>query len=269
MEKPVPEVPAAGEWLKALLLQLVDRAAFDLDDLDANPGLALHRLRLRMKKAEALLRLSKGAVRKTSRWQLRKQIKDIKQVGSDQRDAEVIEELAKELGRKYGLHLAMAPIQRRKPNRGKLRDLLGQLRRGLSEEIFDGLTWEDVEDNYSACYRSGRRRMRVAQRTLAAEDLHRWRKRVKALYYQSQALGSTLSHSRHRLNRMRKLGKMLGRDHDLTLLEQETAEKSPDNPWQEVIQTRREKLRRQILSQGEGVYKPAAHRFARMRGQPL
>jgi CHAD domain-containing protein len=146
---------------------------------------------------------------------------------------------------------------------------LGELRKDLAEEIFDGLTWDDIRDNYEACHRSGRRRMRESQETLEDDACHRWRKRVKALYYQSQALSEALAHPGHRLERTRKLGKLLGSDHDLTLLEKETAATSADNPWDEAISERREKLRRQIFTVGGRIYEQPSHRFARMRKPPI
>lgn len=265
MQSAAHESPTAGAWLKALLLQLVDRALFDAEDLRANPDLALHRLRLRMKKADALLKLSKGAMRKSSRAVLRQQMKSVKNACGNQRDAAAVAELARELGRKGGLHLAQAPTGKNKVNVEKLRGSLSELRKKLAEEIFDRLTWEDVRDNYEACYRSGRRQMREAKESQEAEDLHRWRKRVKALYYQSQAVVNGLAHPRHRLTRTRKLGKLLGHDHDLTLLEQETARQSPDNPWGKAISVQREKLRRDIWAQAEKVYRQPPHRFGKMR----
>lgn len=258
------EPPAAGGWLKRLLLQLVDRAMFDVDDLKDHPDEALHRLRLRMKKADALLRLSKGAARKTARWRLREQIRKVKNICGSQRDAAVVAKLAHELGRKRGLYLVLPPIVHAKPNARKLHAGLSELRRELAEQIFDGLTWDDVGDNYAACYRSGRRRMREAEETGNAEAFHRWRKRAKALYYQTQALHGILAHPQHRLRRTRKLGKLLGREHDLILLEEETSAKSPANPWLEVINARREKLRPQILALGGSLYRQPAHRFARL-----
>eukprot|EP01031_Cornospumella_fuschlensis_P016042 gene16042-19591_t len=150
MEQAEAESPQAGDWLKRLLLQLVDRAMFDVEDLAAHPDDALHRLRLRMKKADALLRLSKGAVRKTARGHLRRQMRTVKNVGGNRRDALVVADLARELGRKRGLHLAMPAIRQTKPNAAKLHILLSQLRRDLAEQLIDSLTWDDIRDNYAA-----------------------------------------------------------------------------------------------------------------------
>lgn len=261
--------PTAGEWLKRLLLQLVDRAVFDVGDLGAHPESALHRLRLRMKKADAMLRLSRGAVRKTVRDRLRQQMRVVKKACGSQRDAAVTAKLARELGRKLGLQLVLAPFSEARPQARKLRALILQLRRELGEQIFDGLTWDDVRDNYAASYRSGRRRMREAEQTGEVGAFHRWRRRVKALYYQSQALHGFLGNPGQRLKRTRKLGKLLGREHDLFLLEAATAAQSPDNPWQDAINTRRDKLRPQILALGGRLYKQPAQRFARLSDLPI
>jgi hypothetical protein len=268
MEVAPPSKPTAGEWLKRLLLQLVDRASEDVDRLRESPEHALHRLRLRMKKAEALLKLSKGAVGKTRRWRLRQQMRAVKNAGGGQRDAEVVAKLARELGRKKGLLLPLAAVPKSRPPREKLRVMLIRLRRDLSEEIFDDLTWDDVRQNYGSEYRAGSRCMAHSERTMEAGAFHKWRKRVKRTYYQTLALEKWLPHPRQRLQRTRKLAKLLGRDHDLTLLANASAGQAPENPWLAVVQERRDKLRPRIFALSCKLYRQPSHRFARLRKLP-
>lgn len=265
-DKAVTPSPPAGAWLKDLLLQLVDRAAFDVDDLKAHPEEALHRLRLRMKKAEALLRLSRGAVRKQARKMLREQMKEVKNVGGPQRDALVLGKLAKKLGRPKGLCLELPEVPALKIPIRKLRGLVEKLRQALADESFDSLDWEDLQENYAACYRAGRRRMRKAEASGAPEAFHRWRKRVKALHYQSQALHRGLEKRKHRLQDTRRLAKLLGREQDLSLLEEEIGAQFRDNAWMPVITATREQLHPQILKLAGELFDPSAHQFAELPG---
>lgn len=265
-DKAVTPSPSAGEWLKSLLTQLADRAAFDVDDLKSHPEEALHRLRLRMKKAEAILRLSRGTVRKPVRAKLREQMKEVKNVGGDQRDALVLGKLAEKLGRPKGLCLELPDVPALKIPIRKLRGLVENLRTALAGLSLDSLTWEDLQENYADCYRAGRKRMRKAKETGVPEEFHRWRKRVKALHYQSQALHRGLEKRKPRLERTRRLARLLGREQDLSLLEKETGTQFPDNAWMPVITATREKLHPQILELGGELFAPSAHHFAELPG---
>lgn len=256
----------AGEWLRGLLLQLVDRAGFDVDDLKTHPEEALHRLRLRMKKAEALLQLSRGAVPKPQRKMLRGQMKEVKNVGGDQRDALVLGKLAEKLGRPRGLCLEVQEVPALKISVGKLRNLVENLSNSLAGLSFESLTWDDLQENYADCYRAGRKRMRRAKATGVPEEFHRWRKRVKALHYQSQALHRWLEKRKSRLGRTRRLARLLGREQDLSLLEKETGTQFMDNAWMPVIMATREQLHPQLLELGEELFDPSAHRFAELLG---
>ncbi|MEN3942883.1 CHAD domain-containing protein [Prosthecobacter sp. SYSU 5D2] len=270
MGEPVTPSASAGDWLKALLLQLVDRAELDVADLRAHPQEALHRLRLRMKKAEALLRLSAGGLGRKQRKDLRKQMKQVKNAGGGQRDAEVVATLAEKLGAKAGLKLLQPPQPpaEARPKAAPLRALLKSLRADLERQPFSRLDWEEVADNYAACYRAGRRLMRKAQEAMEPETFHRWRKRVKALLYQTQALHDSVDAPQKRLERSRKLARLLGREQDLTLLEAASGTQFPDNAWQAVIQAGREKGRPKIFKQGGKLYRKPVRKFAHLHGLP-
>ena len=92
--------------------------------------------------------------------------------------------------------------------------------------------------------RTQKRARQARKRALSqgtTDDWHTWRKRVKDLFYQSQCLGSPHSKTR----RLARLAKVLGDEHDLSLLESagENGQKAPA-PWQSKLNVRREKLRR-------------------------
>jgi CHAD domain-containing protein len=268
MGKASTQPPTADAWLKHLLLQLVAGAATDIKAIPARPEAALHRLRVRMKKAGALLRLAKLVISKTKRKQMLGQMRQIKDSCAGPRDAAVIAKLAGELGKKSGLRYALPAGSKRiapLPKMEKLRALLARLRRELKIETFDGLTWDDVKGEYESCYKAGRHALRKANKTEDAEDYHEWRKRVKTLYFQMSALHGSVPHLRKRMRRTHKLGHVLGRDHDLTLLEEKTGAQAPGSPWEKVIGKERKRLRSRILKLGGKVYRQSPRQFARLR----
>ncbi|WP_166647252.1 CHAD domain-containing protein [Prosthecobacter fusiformis] len=236
-----------------------------MNDLQDHPEEALHQLRVRMKKMEALLRLSRGAMGKKRREKLRAEIKAVKNAGGDQRDAMVLQKLAGELGRKQGLRLPETPLPLEKPRMRQIKTLMTRLQKDLSAQSFEKLSWEDIQENFEASYRTGRRLMREAEETQDPEAFHQWRKRVKVLHHQTGALEEYLPHVQKRLERSRDLGRLLGREQDLALLEEATQTPSPDRAWKRVIKANRDKVRPQALELGEKVYQRPASKFGRMR----
>lgn len=263
------EINDAGGWLKHLLLQLVDGAARDAAKMNRQADLAFHRLRVRMKRAVALLRLGKAAVEKGKRQKMRSEMRRIKDGCSSQRDALVIAKLAGELGDKFGLHLVQSPLGEMAPlERSNLISLIDRLRPDIAAENFEGLTWDQIRKAYSDAYKVGKRCMRKARKTQKAEDFHEWRKCVKRLHFQMTALHGAVHHLRKRMRRTQKLGHLLGCDHDLTLLEYSTRGQAPGSPWEKIIARKRKRLRARIFKLGEKVYVQPVHRFARLRRLP-
>jgi hypothetical protein len=147
-----------------------------------------------------------------------------------------------------------------------------------------------VEDIYAR----GRRRMRVARRRTAAERpakglrrgkqrrragasveaLHAWRKRVKELRYVAETLdrgGKSYKPVRRVARRADRLGEMLGEEHDLALLEARVRERSRQFAGERkvrkrllaLIASRRRKLRKRALREGERLYRRPPRRFVR------
>lgn len=118
-------------------------------------------------------------------------------------------------------------------------------------------------------YRNGRARYRAACESRTDEQFHAWRRQVKYCAYQLEALGSLApARMRKRLRRTAKLGKVLGRDHDLCLLSQRVADAHLDAAATllvaNAIKHERAKLQRQALELGKRLYRAKARNF-----QPL
>jgi CHAD domain-containing protein len=127
-----------------------------------------------------------------------------------------------------------------------------------------------VEDIYAR----GRRRMRVARRRQSVEALHAWRKRVKDLRYTAETLdrgGKRYKPVRRVARRADRLGEILGEEHDLALLEARVRERSRLFAGERKtrkrllaqIASRRRKLRKRALREGERLYARPPRRFVR------
>jgi hypothetical protein len=71
----------------------------------------------------------------------------------------------------------------------------------------------------TAGYRSSRKAMRRAEDDLCPAELHRWRRRVKALWYDFRLAQGLASPLRKEARRLEQLEAGLGEDHNLTMLQ--------------------------------------------------
>ena len=106
------------------------------------------------------------------------------------------------------------------------------------------------------------------------EALHAWRKRVKELRYVAETLdrgGKSYKPVRRVARRADRLGEMLGEEHDLALLEARVRERSRQFAGERkvrkrllaLIASRRRKLRKRALREGERLYRRPPRRFVR------
>jgi len=96
---------------------------------------------------------------------------------------------------------------------------LEQSRRGFHRLRIGGEGWEAVGPGLANVYTQARKRMKAASADPSDRAFHRWRIRVKQLYYQLQWLEPVWPKQFARmLKRLHKLGENLGADHDLAVL---------------------------------------------------
>jgi CHAD domain-containing protein len=133
---------------------------------------------------------------------------------------------------------------------------------------------EAVEPALERLYGKGRKRMRRAAKAKGEarrmRTLHEWRKRVKDLRYAAEMLGA-----RKLAKRADKLGELLGEEHDLAVLAQRVrreakAGRASGAPGRrarrlllKLIASRRKKLRKRALRDGERLYARKPARFVR------
>jgi CHAD domain-containing protein len=146
------------------------------------------------------------------------------------------------------------------------------------------LRWQGAEYDPDALalglrliYRSGRRRYRRVKRSHARdpERMHDWRKRVKSLYYALDMLGGKQARAMAAMTRRAdRLGDVLGGEHDLWMLSeyvsaQTLADQAARALLLELIERRREELRKQALKLGARLYARKPRRFAERAREAL
>ena len=89
---------------------------------------------------------------------------------------------------------------------------------------------------------------------------------MKRLYAQTLALSRWLRHPNRRLRKCRKLGKLLGDHHDLSLINAEVAGVEFNEAWKGAIRRRMKKLEARAVKLAAKVFKQPVHRFARPHG---
>jgi CHAD domain-containing protein len=115
-------------------------------------------------------------------------------------------------------------------------------------------------------YRRGRAYYRAARESHATEEIHAWRRQVKYSAYQLETVGSFAPRKiGRRLRRCARLAKLLGRDHDLSLLQARISDTRLDVAsalrLTNAIRHERTRLQRQALKLGERLYRIKPRQF--------
>jgi CHAD domain-containing protein len=152
---------------------------------------------------------------------------------------------------------------------------LEQTRRNLHRVRISGSEWKPIEPGLREVYRQCRRRMERALGQGDDEAFHKWRIRVKNLYYQLQMLQPVWP---ARLNKMvTGLGQLqdkIGADHDLAVLKR-SLHRSPDTfggteSVEQVLHSlddKRRKLRRVTKPLGRAIFDQTSRSFVRQLGK--
>lgn len=243
----------AGRWLHRLLTQLVQQSARDIHKVPKWEEQGIHSLRKRMKKLQAMLHLAKPVAPQPTLKKALRDVRNLKNILSRQRDALVMAKVAHKLG-------APEPSA---PAHAELTDTNVQMAVALSEQLLvdiglldlSQLNWEMVAAAYTKCYKASRKAWQKAQDDPSPENLHEWRKKVKRLYYQSTALEPWLHHPK-RLHRTRKLGSLLGDCHDLDVFTDSarSGRIHPPPGWKSKVKGKRNTLLSRIEHRAEKTF---------------
>ena len=180
----------------------------------------MHSVRTRMKNCRAILMLVKERIPQTTRKAISTLAGSLKDDFSQQRDAYVIAELRAKFGGRRVVAAASASVPPTAQESKKLKAEADRLIRLISKLELKGLSWEDVIEQYMECYRDGRKALKQCLRKPSAEAMHDWRRPVKDLFYQSQAL-QPLQGMKVRRLRAERMGARMGKLHDLHVFHEE------------------------------------------------
>ncbi len=260
MKERINSSPLLSRRFRLVLLHLAEEARRDLDSLAARPVRAIHALRTRMKNLRALLLLVKPRMTKPMRKAVTGLASALKDAFAEQRDAQVVSSLrAKfpDLREPAGKDDPAKHAERDKAAKANASRLI----RTVSKLRLHGLTWADVLEGYLCSYRAGRKAMKACGREPGAESLHEWRRPVKDLFYQSQAL-QPLDGMKHRRSAAERLGDRLGEMNDLEML-RKSAVKSRIKRAVKRIERRQRELEPAIFKAAERLFGERPREIAR------
>lgn len=235
----------AGEGIKRMVLDQIEQALSEIQDGSLNPHATVHQLRKRCKKIRALLRLARGDLKTEDGNRY-------KQENRHYRDAARTLAYARDAAARVA---TLDDLLHRFENQLEV-DRLENVRQFLQERKDEAVAREkafaDAMDSFALALQRGRERvrgwpigsgfssiaiglgktsrrarkaMRKAYDQPTTENLHDWRKRVKYHRYHVRVLRDSWKPV---LNPWRKqlheLSDLLGKDHDLAVLEQALTE---------------------------------------------
>jgi CHAD domain-containing protein len=196
---------------------------------------SVHSARKRLKRIRAALRLQRAAIGEASYRTANKDVRDAARPLARVRDAAVLVESIKQLTRRihgqrckshadqaHRLLLLARASSRRHLTSSTLRRYAARLNE-INERLGRaGAKAEDLKSVHRGlknAYQKGRAACADARRRPAAETLHEWRKQVKYLSNEVILMRMLFGTSQKKILRVaRKLGVLLGEDHDLVLL---------------------------------------------------
>jgi CHAD domain-containing protein len=220
-----------GTGLQRILIEQTTRLSDDLATADKDLEKAIHEVRKRCKRVRAVVRLLRPRAKALYRRE-NAAFRDIARGLSPFRDADVrlktFDELisgAPEAERFVPLRDLMLESGHRDREeldkqisltKNEVEAAQGRLREATIE---DDAGFQLIEPGLRGNYKRGRRAMSRAYDKPEATAFHEWRKRVKDLGYQVQILRDVWPALLKRLrSELDKLGDLLGKDHDLTVM---------------------------------------------------
>jgi len=247
----------------------------------------IHAVRTAIKRVRAILRLIRPAIGDTAFRQENRRLQKTARLLGSMRDAAIglqtLRGLAMTAGQGknridvcivhdlFAKHAAMPQmVVEAKTLRATLQALQAHRRR-LRKLRIVAVDWEAIEKGIGKVCRACRRRMKRAQAGGDDDSFHRWRIRLKNLYYELQFLMPLLrKRMRSQVARLRKVQELIGDDHDIAVLKavlQSTPERFGGGPAVKRVVRRLEersrRLRRASQPLAKKILKEQPRRFLR------
>lgn len=251
-------MPVASRPRKArgLLIESAVRESVEIltTNLGAPPSPArVHDLRVAAKRLRALLALAAPVLSARSLRQADSDARSIKNAFAAEREREVMSGLFLEFADTGDDPLPpgeAVPI----PDPRPLLRTAASLSKRIAQVPFERLSDGDVAAMWLDSYRDARRCLRVCEHGPAsAHVMHRWRKRTKALLYQS-AIFRAHPPARTLAFALEKLASTLGRHHDLDLLRRTLEASDPGHSLLPVLRKSVAETADRALAQGRRAF---------------
>ncbi|MBA3962662.1 MAG: CHAD domain-containing protein [Chthoniobacterales bacterium] len=237
------EIPSEG--VRRIAREQLQKSLEEISKLQtAKTAKSVHSARKHIKKIRALLRLICDQMGEEIFAEENRRLRDIGQSLSGARDAAVQLQVLRKLRErasqpKAAFRLTTALLRREiaaaSHDLGAEQQAARTTLQAISDRIegwpLDGLTAENLSCALHRFYRRGRRALRLAEKDPTAENFHRWRKRVKDVWYQALLLQPLQLIVLDELAAGAKtLGRHLGELHDLAFFRArlETTETLPE-----------------------------------------
>lgn len=257
------------------------RCLDEIEDLEA-----IHRVRKNIKKLRAVLRLVKGKVPARDYRRATRALRRAAAPLAEARDAHVKQQALEKLLAHFGGQVSKSEFrgigrqlekrwreEMRRFNERRsgetVRAVFVRLSRYMMELPIDGRGWALVAPGIRTAYRAGRKQYRAVVKEPSADELHRWRKRVKDLWYQARLLRPIWPKQVCALaGELKDLGEYLGEDHDLVLLKASVSRRRAGHARAvealgALIDRRRTELCRAALDLGGRIYTEKPQAFCR------
>lgn len=190
MNLKLPDLENPGSGLSEVLSRLAERLAGRIRSLPKGREKSVHDLRLCAKKMRSLLRLARPVAGKEKLSRLGAEIRALKNAFTGSRDTEVMRTTMAKFGADEAFAEELIPArQHAPPDLTRLRRKADLLCRKIREIDLSSLSKSQILLHAKKSYRKARKLGEKCQRDASSDLMHEWRKRVKDLQYQSQALG--------------------------------------------------------------------------------
>ena len=271
----------AAVGLKRILMAEIAGIRDRVGDAGADRTATVHFARRRLKRVKSLLLALEPVAGAENRTRVRL-ARDVGRLLAGARDADVMLSTAEKLTRKAdareaealatliaGLariaeaaHAATIPLEE---VAAKLRRLEADAASLPAQFDGEGL----VRDALALAYRDGRRHWHAVDDGAAPEVWHEWRKHVKHRYHLTMVLiGRYPLATRTVAEDLDRLAELIGRDHDLSMLEDRldadpalAGGSKPAHRIRDLIRSRRRKLRKRAIELGEELYGERTRNF--------
>jgi CHAD domain-containing protein len=253
MNLKLPDLENPGSALGEVLSKLAERLAGRIRSLPAGRERSVHDLRLCAKKMRSLLRLACPVVGAGKLSRLGAEIRELKNAFTGSRDTEVMRATVAKFGADEAIAESLIPARpHAPPDLSRFRRKADALCRKIGAIDFSPLTTSQILQCAKKSYRKARKLGGKCVQDASGDLMHEWRKRVKDLQYQSQALGIPP----HGVGR---LADRLGEYNDLEVLFRHLRKRRVPRELRAVLKEAKKTLREAAFEAAEKVFerKPA------------